>query len=136
MQQDLQKDFISQYGCASEARSRSEILYLISQWVSNRSIIDVPSLRKYLKANWGKVPIDCGSIQALQGIAFELGVPGAVDEPLKLPSDKIPRVWELKKLKISKEEIKNLRGQGMSLRKIAESAGVSHQRINEILLTI
>lgn len=131
-EQGIEETFIRYTGGVTPYENRASWLYLISQWCGVR-INDIPSLRKYLKSQWGRVPLDCGSISALEAIAFRLNVPGAKDGPLNFPEPKTKSPHPLAKSKLSKEEITALSESGKSLAAIASLAGVSRERVRQII---
>lgn len=131
-QQGIEEYFIKHTGGVTPHESRASWLYLISQWCGVR-LNDVPALRGYLKSQWGKVPLDCGSLSALEAIAFRLGVPGAKERDLPFPEQKPEKVWP-RKAKLSRDEMIALKKSGKSLAAIASLAGVSRERVRQILL--
>lgn len=131
-EQGIEETFTQYTGGVTPYKNRASWLYLISWWCGVR-INDIPALRKYLKSQWGRVPLDCGSFSALEAIAFRLGVPGAKDGSLNFPEPKTKSPHPLAKSKLSKEEIIALSESGKSLAAIASLAGISRERVRQIV---
>ena len=122
----------------TEYEDRNSALFLISQSFSSNGLIDydlrtIPDLRKVLKEKMGKSPKNLKTMEALETVAFELGIQGARKLVELFPKkEKLPHLGM--KRKISKEEIKKLKNEEKSLSEIATIAGISRERVRQILL--
>jgi hypothetical protein len=107
---------------------------------SNENEIDtVPKLKQYLKEIWEKVPSDCGSLNALEGIAFRLGVPGATEKELIFSQPQPTQIGikgRKRKSQLSYQEIYDLYQTGLTQTEIAKHADISKQRVSDIIKEI
>lgn len=116
----------------------SYVLGKVGSGICCYPINSIPELKKKMREKYDYAPSDLGMLEILESLAHFFEIPEArcfVRFESSLKHHKLSPLKHHKSLKrkISKEEIESLKAGGTSISQIAEIAGISKQRVSQIL---